>query len=225
MSEAIGAVLPLAIGVAISPITIIAVILMLFSARARQNGPAFLAGWVGALAVVGAIVFVLAEAGRVGSDGSSSNLAALLKALLGVLFLLLAVRQWRTRPAEGEQAPMPKWMAAIDSFTTGRSLGLAALLAGVNPKNLALTVGAGLAIAQTGATGASAVVALIVYVVVASLSVGIPVVYYLAAGEGAKQTLDGWKAWLLANNSTIMTVLFVVLGIVLTGQGISALSI
>ena len=154
MSEAIGAVLPLAIGVAISPITIIAVILMLFSARARQNGPAFLAGWVGALAVVGAIVFVLAEAGRVGSDGSSSNLAAMLKALLGVLFLMLAVRQWRTRPAEGEQAPMPKWMAAIDSFTTGRSLGLAALLAGVNPKNLALTVGAGLAIAQSGATGA-----------------------------------------------------------------------
>jgi hypothetical protein len=107
MTEAIGAVLPLAIGVAISPITIIAVILMLFSARARQNGPAFLAGWVGALTVVGAIVLVLAEAGRVGSDGSSSNLAALLKALLGVLFLLLAIRQWRTRPAEGEQAPMP----------------------------------------------------------------------------------------------------------------------
>jgi hypothetical protein len=116
-------------------------------------------------------------------------------------------------------------MAAIDSFTTGRSLGLAALLAGVNPKNLALTVGAGLAIAQSGATGASAVVALIVYVVVASLSVGIPVVYYLAAGEGAKQTLDGWKVWLLGNNSVIMAVLFVVLGIVLIGQGISALSI
>jgi len=154
MTEAIGAVLPLAIGVAISPITIFAVILMLFSARARQNGPAFLAGWVGALTVVGSIVLVLAEAGRVGSDGSSSNLAAMLKALLGVLFLMLAVRQWRTRPAEGEQAPMPKWMAAIDSFTTGRSLGLAALLAGVNPKNLALTVGAGLAIAQSGATGA-----------------------------------------------------------------------
>ena len=120
---------------------------------------------------------------------------------------------------------MPTWMAAIDSFTTGRSLGRAALLAGVNPKNLALTVGAGLAIAQSGATGASAVVALIVYVVVASLSVGIPVVYYLAAGAGAKQTLDGWKAWLLANNSAIMTVLFVVLGIVLIGQGIAALSI
>jgi hypothetical protein len=224
MSDAIGAVLPLAIGVAVSPISIIAVILMLFSARARQNGPAFLAGWVLALAVVGAILLVLAEAGRVGSDDASSNVAALLKALLGVLFLFLAARQWRSRPAESEQAPMPKWMGAIDSFTTGRSFGLAALLAGVNPKNLALTVGAGVAIAQSGATGVSAVVALIVYVVVASLSVAIPVVYYLAAGESAKQTLDGWKAWLLANNSAIMTVLFVVLGFVLIGQGISALS-
>jgi hypothetical protein len=224
MGEAIGAILPLAIGVAISPIPIIAVILMLFSARARQNGPAFLAGWVLALTVVGAIVVVLAEAGRVGSDGSSSNVAAVLKALLGVLFLFLAARQWRSRPVEGEQAPMPKWMAAIDSFTAGRSLGLAALLAGVNPKNLALTVGAGVAIAQSGATGASAVVALIVYVLVASLSVGIPVVYYLAAGEGAKRILDGWKAWLLANNSAIMTVLLVVLGFVLIGQGIAALS-
>jgi hypothetical protein len=224
MSEAIGAVLPLALGIAASPISIIAVILMLFSARARPNGVAFLVGWVLALTVVGAIALVLAEAGRVGSDDSSSNVAALLKGLLGVLFLLLAVRQWRSRPAEGEQAPMPKWMAAIDSFTTGRSLAVAALLAGVNPKNLALTVGAGLAIAQAGATGASAVVALIVFVVVASLSVAVPVVYYLAAGEGAKQTLDGWRSWLMANDSTVMTVLFVVLGFVLIGQAVSALS-
>jgi hypothetical protein len=225
MSEAIGAVLPLAIGVAISPIPIIAVILMLFSARARQNGVAFLVGWVLALLVVGAIVLVLAAAGRVGSDDGSSNLAALLKALLGLLFLFLAVRQWGSRPAEGEQAPMPPWMAAIDSFTTGRSLGLAALLAGVNPKNLALTAAAGLAIAQAGVSGASAVVALVVFVAVASLSVAIPVLYYLAAGEGARQTLDGWKAWLLANNAAVMAVLFVVLGFVLIGQGISALSI
>jgi hypothetical protein len=225
VSEAIGAVLPLAIGVAISPIPIIAVILMLFSARARENGIAFLAGWVAALLIVGAIVLVLAAAGRVGSDDATSNLAALVKALLGALFLFLAVRQWGSRPAEGVMTPMPSWMAAIDSFTMGRSLGLAALLAGVNPKNLALTTAAGLAIAQAGVSGASAVVALLAFVAVASLSVAIPVLYYLAAGEGAKQTLDGWKAWLLANNAAVMAVLFVVLGFVLLGQGIAALSL
>ena len=43
MTEGIGAILTYAIGVAISPVPIIAVILMLFSARARVNGPMFLA--------------------------------------------------------------------------------------------------------------------------------------------------------------------------------------
>ena len=45
----IGDILPTAIGVAISPVPIIAVILMLFSAKAKRNGLAFLLGWLGGL--------------------------------------------------------------------------------------------------------------------------------------------------------------------------------
>jgi hypothetical protein len=44
MGEAIGQSLPLAIGVALSPVPIIAVVLMLTTARA--NGPAFVLGWL-----------------------------------------------------------------------------------------------------------------------------------------------------------------------------------
>ena len=44
MGEAIGQSLPLAIGVALSPVPIIAVVLMLTTPRARANGPAFLLG-------------------------------------------------------------------------------------------------------------------------------------------------------------------------------------
>ena len=46
MGEAIGQSLPLAIGVALSPIPIIAVVLMLTTPRARANGPAFVLGWL-----------------------------------------------------------------------------------------------------------------------------------------------------------------------------------
>lgn len=45
MGQAIGGTLALAIGVALSPIPIIAVVLMLTTARARINGLAFVAGW------------------------------------------------------------------------------------------------------------------------------------------------------------------------------------
>ncbi len=46
MGAAIGQSLPLAIGVALSPMSIIAVVLLLTTPRARANGPAFVLGWL-----------------------------------------------------------------------------------------------------------------------------------------------------------------------------------
>ena len=63
MGEAIGEVLPFAIAVAIVPIPIIAVILILFSSRARVNGPVFLLGWVVGLGAAFVAVYALADAG------------------------------------------------------------------------------------------------------------------------------------------------------------------
>ena len=44
-------------------------------------------------------------------------------------------------------------MGAIDAFTPLRALGVGAVLAGANPKNLLLAVGAAATIAQTGIPG------------------------------------------------------------------------
>lgn len=223
MGNAIANILPQAIGVAISPVPIIAVILMLFSQRARSNGPAFLVGWVLALAVVGSIVLLLASLGKISTGGTPSTLAYVLKLLLGLLFLLLAIRQWRSRPKEGEEPKMPKWMATIDTFTAGKAFGLAALLAGVNPKNLALTLAAALSIAQAGSSGAGPWIVLAVFVILGSLTVAAPVLYYLFAGQSAEKMLNSWKAWLVANNATVMFILFLVFGVALIGEGLGGL--
>jgi Sap, sulfolipid-1-addressing protein len=53
IGAAIGQILPLAVGVALSPVPIIAVALMLMSQRARLNGPLFVIGWLIGLAVIG----------------------------------------------------------------------------------------------------------------------------------------------------------------------------
>jgi hypothetical protein len=223
MGNVIGDMLPQAIGVAISPLPIIAVILMLFSKRARSNGLAFLAGWVLALAVVGTLVLLLAGAGKVSAGGTPSTISYLIKLLLGLLFWFLAYRNWQKRPKAGEEPEMPKWMAAIDSFTAGRALGISALLAGVNPKNLGLTLAAALTIGQAGLSGGQSAIALLVFVIIASASVAAPVLYYLVAGESAAETLNGWKAWLLANNTAVMFILFLVLGAKLVGNGLGGL--
>ena len=61
---------------------------------------------------------------------------------------------------------MPKWMAGIDALSPGKALGLGVLLAGVNPKNLLLTLGAAAGLAQLGLSTTDAVVSLLVFVVV-----------------------------------------------------------
>lgn len=223
MTDGISAVLTFAIGVAISPVPIIAVILMLFSRRARVNGPAFLLGWVLALAVVSGVVYALADQGNASSSGTTSDAIAWGKIVLGALMLLLAVRNWRNRPAPGVEPAMPKWMSGIDAMAPGKALGLGVLLAGVNPKNLILTIGAATGVAQLGLSAGDAAGSLAVFVVVASLTIAVPVVYYLIGGDRATATLDQLKDWLGAHNAAVMAVLFLVFGVDLIAKGLPGL--
>ena len=174
MAQGIGEVLTFAVGVAISPVPIIAVILMLFSGRAKVNGPMFLAGWVVALAVVSGAAYLLSDAGNASTDSAAADGVSWAQIVFGVLFLLLAGRSWRNRPAPGTEPQMPKWMAGIDAFAPAKALGLGLLLAGVNPKNLLLAAGAGSALAVTGPSTAEAAVSLIVFVAVGSLTIAGP---------------------------------------------------
>ena len=223
MGGGVAEVLTFAIGVAISPVPIIAVILMLFSARARVNGPVFLAGWV-LLAVVSTVVYVLADEGDVDTSSGASDTVSWGKIVFGVLFLLLAARQWRSRPAPGVEPPMPKWMAGVDTFTPGKAFGLGVLLAGVNPKNLLLSVAAATGLAQLGLSNGDAVGSIVVFVIVGSLTIALPVVYYLLGGEHAKTELDGMKRWLTVHNGAVMAVLFLVFGVDLIAKGLPPLT-
>jgi threonine/homoserine/homoserine lactone efflux protein len=220
MSDAIGQVLSLAVAAGLSPIPIVGVVLMLGSPRGRANGLAFVAGWVVSILALGGIV--LAVAGGAGADDSLHG-PAYVKLALGAVLLLIAWRQWRGRPKEGEQPEPPKWMAAIDSFTAARSAALAFALAVVNPKNLVLVVGAAVAIAQTGATTGDQVVALVVFTLVASLGVGAPVALYFALGERSKDTLDDLRRWMARNNGAIMAVICLLIGAKLIGDAIGGL--
>jgi len=98
MAQGISEILTFAIGVAISPVPIIAVILMLFSSRAKVNGPLFLLGWVVALAVVSGVAYVISGAGNASADSVAGDGVSWAQIVFGVLFLLLAGRGWRNRP-------------------------------------------------------------------------------------------------------------------------------
>jgi Kef-type K+ transport system membrane component KefB len=224
MGQAIGGSLPLAIGIALSPVPIIVVVLMLTTPRARVNGPAFVLGWLLGLGIVGAIVLAIAGPAGASSSGAPATWVSWLKIVLGVLLLLVAVRQFRSRPRGQEQAPMPKWMGAIGNFKPAAALGTGALLAGANPKNLLLAVGGAAAIAQTGISGAQQAIAYLIFAVIATIGVGAPVVIYFAMGERSQELLTRLKDWMGEHNAVIMSVLCLIIGAKLIGDAIGALT-
>jgi hypothetical protein len=219
----IGEILPLAVVVTVSPVNIVAAILLLFTRRPVLNASCYLAGFVvGVAAVLGVLTVVAGAAGlSTESDRSRGASAALL--VLGVALLVVAVRKFRSRPAPGETAPLPKWMDGIAGFGPGRSLAAGCTVGAVNPKNIAVAVGAAVAVATAGLGAGETVGVLAVYTVVACLGVAAPLVAMLVLGDRADAVLSSWQAWLDRNTTAMMAVLYLVFGMILVGKGVGGL--
>ncbi|GAA0675516.1 GAP family protein [Kitasatospora atroaurantiaca] len=223
MGDAIGQMLASAVGIAISPVPLIAVVLMLATPRGRVNGTAFTLGWVAALAAVATLV-VLAGSG-LDTAGPRPTWSWWVKLAAGVLLLLLALRQWHDRPRAGHVRSPPKWMQTIDRFTPERSAGLAAQLVAANPKNLVLTVGGAVSIATSTASGAGKTVAVVLMVLVGSLCTLGPLCVHLVGGARSAKVLGEWKAWMSAHNSAVLMVVLVVMGATYVGDAVSGLTV
>lgn len=222
MGPIIGELLPLAVGVAISPIPIIAGILMLLSPRARSTGVGFLLGWLAGIVVVATVFTLLSSVLPEESEDSSKPILGVVQLLLGALLVLLAVKQWRGRPRSGTEAAMPKWMQQIDEMSFVSAFGLGLLLSGANPKNLLLGASAGLSLGGADLSGGETALSIVVFTVLAGSTVLVPVVSFLLASDKLRQPLNRLRDWLQAENAVIMTVLLLVLGVVVIGKGLAA---
>lgn len=220
MHQAIGENLPLAIGIAISPIPIIASILMLMSPQARRTSLGFGLGWLLGVAVAVVVFTLLANVlpERDGGDGRPA--VAVLQLVLGGTLLVLAARSWRSRPGPGDEPQLPGWMAAIDSMAVSKAIVLGFLLAAINPKNLLLAVAAGVTFGHADLSASATAAAIAIFVVLAASTVAIPVIAFQIAPRRLGALLDRVRTWLVASNATIMAVLLLVLGAQVLGKGI-----
>lgn len=222
MGAVLGDVLPLAVAVLISPIPIIATILMLLAPQARAASVGFLVGWLAGI-VVALVVFVaLAAVIPEQDDDASQPVAGVVKLLLGALMLLIALQQWRGRPHDGEEPALPGWMAAIDKMTLPKALALGFALSALNPKNLLMTASAGVLVGTAELTTGEVAVVVAVFTLIAGASVAVPVVGYLLARDTMAGPLQSLRVWLLHNNATVMAVLLLVIGVTMIGKGIGS---
>jgi hypothetical protein len=223
MGTASGELLPLAVAIAISVTTIITTVLMLLSPQAKSRTVGLLVGCV--VGVGGAVAFFTLLAGVLPTQdsGGSSRAAAVIKMLIGVLLVVLALRQWRGRPAGGDRGELPKWMSGVDSMTPGKALVLGLLLSAVVPKNLLIALSAGLIVGEAGFSGGQAAVVIVVFTVIATSTVAVPVVTHLVAPSRMRGPFERLREWLVENNVTIMVVVLLVIGVVMIGNSIASL--
>jgi len=225
MGEAIGQLLPFAVGVAVSPMPIVAMVLMLITPKATANGTMFLLGWIVGVALAGTVCLLVIGPSSTDDDGAAADWTFWLKLVLGAALLLLAIKEWKARPASDAEVPTPKWMSTLDGFTPVKSAGMAVLLSALNPKNLVFIIGGATVLAQFDLSAGDQAISWAVFTVIATIGVAIPMGIYLFMGDKAAATLEGLKTWMARNNTAVMAVLLLIIGVKLVGDAISGLSV
>ncbi|KGJ75991.1 hypothetical protein GY21_09435 [Cryobacterium roopkundense] len=221
MLDAFGAALPVAVAVALSPLPLIAVLLVLLSPAGSSAGLTFLAGRLLGVGVVVGLFAVMSDLVERSDDGSP--FVGVLRLVVGAALMVLAVAKWRGRPRSADEVDLPGWMGAIEGSSPTRAAFLALTLSVANPKELLLGVGAGITIGSAGLPLGATLAVGAAYTAIACLSVATPVVAFLAAPDRIRGRMEKLRVTLVRHNDAIMSVVLLVIGAALIGGGLSAL--
>ena len=211
--------IPLALVVALSPLSIIPAVLVLHSARPRPAGLAYLAGWVLGLAALTQI-FVEVSSLLGGGLNRPPSWAFYVRIVVGAALIAFGIYKWLTRKRSEHT---PKWMSTFATITPPRALLTAIILVVVNPKVLFMCAAAGLAIGTEGLGRTGAALGVGYYVAIAASTVILPILAYTVSGERLDPALQRLKDWMEAQHAVLIAAILVVLGLMVLYKGVHGL--
>ena len=223
MGEAIGEVLVFGVGVALSPLAIVALVVMLVAPGSRRPAWAFVGVWVLSLALVATLVLLLADGADASVNGAPASWVSVVKIVVGLLLVPFGVREWRGRESGETEADAPGWIRKLDRVQVAGAAALSALFV-IKPKNLLLTIGAGVAVAQVGASAAGQASAIAAFVVLGTAGLGIPLAIHVLMPNRGEELLTRLRDWMVRQNATIIAVLSLVIAAKLLGDALIALT-
>jgi Sap, sulfolipid-1-addressing protein len=216
---ALSKLIPLALVIALSPLSVIPAVLVLHAPRPRPSSLAFLGGWLVGLTALTAL-FVAASDLLGGMPKSPPTWASWLRVVLGSVLIVFGIVRWLTRRSHTET---PAWMRSFEKLTPVRAGLTGAVLVVVRPEVLILCAVAGLAIGTGGLGVVGVWVSGAVFVALAASTVAIPVLAYAAAGDRLDDRLARLKDWMEKNNAALLAVILVLIGLMVLYNGIHAL--
>ena len=205
------------IGLAITlePIPLTAFIIILASERGSRKGAAFVSGWLVSLGIVVAVT-VLATGNSPPKSNTAPSLAALaVKIALGVVLLLIALRQYRRLGQPKKPKKPPKWQASVDNMSPLYAMALAPL---TQPWGL---IAAGAAtVVQAKLSSWEDYLALIYFCLLASASYLLMELYAIIRPDQTQDFLSRLRTWIETHTDLLIIWVSLVVGLWLIGKSI-----
>jgi hypothetical protein len=206
----------------LSPLALLSILAVLGSGRGRVNGSAFAVAFLVTQSTVLLIAVLVGSAAAPDQERHHETAAAALELALGLALLALA---WNARRPRVSQLPSGEsrteaLLARLRGLRPATALSVGALLGVGGVKRLTITLIAGATIAVAALTRAEELALGVVYVVVASVLVWLPVGVYLVAGERADELTERTEALLMANEQRATLLSTLVFGLLITGDAI-----
>jgi Sap, sulfolipid-1-addressing protein len=205
----------LVIGLAITlePIPLTAFILILESKNGVRKGAAFIFAWLASLAVV-VVITVLATGNSPPKPNTAPSIAALaVKIAIGVVLLLVALRQYRRMGRPKKPKKTPKWQTGVDNMTPLYAMGIAPL---VQPWGL---IAAGVAtITAAKLEKWEDYVALVFFCLIASGTYIAVEIYAAARPEPTHAFLARIRSWIDTHTDQVIIIVSLVAGLYLISK-------
>lgn len=200
------------LGITLVPFPLTAFVLLLSAQKGTWKGLAFILGWLACLVVVIAAV-ILATGNHPPKPATVPSTAALVvKLAIGVVLILLAVRE---RRQIGRARKPPAWMARVDRLSLWAAAGLAAFL---QPWTLVAAGAATVIEAKLSAPGSF--LALIIFCLLATSSLLYLELYAVLVPARAGARLERLRTWLESHQDQVIIVICLLLGFWLAGNSI-----
>jgi hypothetical protein len=199
----------------LSPATIVVFILLLATTRAKVNAAAFLVGWSVSLVIVFSVSYEVGGT-RTAQRGGGHTVVEVIEILLGVALIFAASRQWRTRNR-------PRATSGVTRNLTARMQRLnpwEAAIVGVLKEPWAITAAAAVVVIRHHAALDVAIVALLVFTIVSTATVGLTFLYFARRPGQAQEHLEALRDQVVRAGPTIAVVVYLAVALYLILDGV-----
>lgn len=223
MYSNLGTLLPLSLGIAINPVSIVAIILLLTSYHGRTKGLAYLAGWIVGLMTLVFAIGLLVSSWTFRRSPTGDQFTTWVLFIVTVILILMACVQWLQRPPPDAEAMPIMWLREMPHATSFMALSAGLFFGLFNMKNLLLTAVAVLLIGEVSFGLDQRMRMVILFVAFATSGIAVPVVVSLTQNGRSQAILADWESKLAIHNVTISCAVLVIIALQLLLIGLGRL--